>query len=103
MVLSQIANKGVYFSALHQLEKLIVEGIYKPNEQLPSERDLAKQLNISRPNIRLALKELEKNNLLVSKRGEGTFVNNFLGDGINKPLMHLLSNHSKPAIDAWHC
>ena len=99
MVLSQIANKGVYFSALHQLEKLIVEGIYKPNEKLPSERDLAKQLNISRPNIRLALKELEKNNLLVSKRGEGTFVNNFLGDGINKPLLYLLSKHSKPAID----
>ena len=99
MVFSQIGNKSVYFSALHALEKLIVEGIYKPHEKLPSERDISKQLNISRPNVRLAIKELEKNNLLISKRGEGTYVNNFLGDGINKPLMHLLAHHSKPAID----
>ncbi len=35
MVLSQIGNKSVYYSALRQLEKLIVEGIYKPNEKTP--------------------------------------------------------------------
>ena len=99
MVFTQINKKNVHFSALHQLEKLIVEGMFKPNERFPSERELSKQLNISRPNIRLALKELEKSKLIISKRGKGTFVNNFLGDGINKPLMHLLSHHSKPAID----
>ncbi len=99
MVLSQIGNKSVYYSALRQIEKLIVNGIYKPNEKLPSERDMAKQLNISRPNIRIALKELERKKLVIAKKGDGTFVNNFLGDGINKPLMHLLSHHSKPAID----
>ena len=99
MVFTQINKKNVHFSALHQLEKLIVEGMFKPNERFPSERELSKQLNISRPNIRIALKELEKNKLIISKRGKGTFVNNFLGDGINKPLMHLLSHHSNPAID----
>ncbi|MAC42009.1 MAG: GntR family transcriptional regulator [Pelagibacterales bacterium] len=99
MVLSQIGNKSVYYSALRQLEKLIVDGIYKPNEKLPSERDIALQLKISRPNIRIALKELERKKLVITKKGDGTFVNNFLGDGINKPLMHLLAHHSKPAID----
>jgi GntR family transcriptional regulator, transcriptional repressor for pyruvate dehydrogenase complex len=99
MVLSQIGNKSVYYSALRQLEKLIVDGIYKPNERLPSERDIALQLKISRPNIRIALKELQRKKLVITKKGDGTFVNNFLGDGINKPLMYLLTHHSKPAID----
>ena len=60
MVFTQINKKNVHFFALHQLEKLIVEGMFKPNERFPSERELSKQLNISRPNIRLALKKLKK-------------------------------------------
>ena len=99
MVFRKISEKNIHSSALHQLEKLIVEGMFKPNEKLPSERELATQLNISRPTLRLAIKELEKQDLLISKRGRGTFVNNFLGDGINKPLMHLFNNHSKAAVD----
>ena len=99
MVFRKISEKNIHSTALHQLEDLIVEGMFKPNEKLPSERELATQLNISRPTLRTAIKELEKQDLLKSKRGEGTFVNNFLGDGINKPLMHLFNNHSKAAVD----
>ncbi len=35
-----------------ELERLIVEGTLSPGQQLPPERELAKQFEVSRPSIR---------------------------------------------------
>ncbi len=41
-----------------QLETMIVEGTLKPGQRLPSERDLAKQFDVSRPSLREAIQKL---------------------------------------------
>jgi len=38
-----------------ELERLIVEGTLSPGQQLPPERELAKQFDVSRPSVREAI------------------------------------------------
>jgi len=52
----------------------IEQGVYAPGEQLPSEKELAAQLGISRPTLREALHNLEQAGVLLRKHGVGTFV-----------------------------
>ncbi len=46
-----------------------VQGVLRPGDQLPAERELAQQLDVSRPSLRDAIKELEKRGLLITRRG----------------------------------
>ena len=60
--------------AQRYLLSLIENGTYQPGEQFPSEADLAAQLGISRPTLREALLNLEREDVVVRKHGVGTFV-----------------------------
>jgi GntR family transcriptional repressor for pyruvate dehydrogenase complex len=46
-----------------QIEQLILEGVLKPGERLPPERELAQQLNVSRPSLREAITTLKSRGL----------------------------------------
>ena len=54
-----------------QIEDLIAGGKLKPGDRLPAERDLAQQLDVSRPSLREALLILESRGLLQARRGGG--------------------------------
>jgi GntR family transcriptional regulator len=56
---------------------LIEEGGYQPGDKLLSERELAKQLNVSRPTIRETLRVLEEEGRIIRQVGVGTFVGQF--------------------------
>lgn len=45
-----------------------------PGDQLPSERQLSEQYDISRTTVRLALERLEERGLIVRRQGKGAFV-----------------------------
>ncbi len=53
----------------------IMEGEFSVGEKLPAEHDLSRQLGVSRPVLRTALKQLRNDNVIVSKQGSGSFVN----------------------------
>ena len=64
-----------------------------PGDRLPPEMDLAKQLGVSRPTVREALKVLEAQNILRSSTGPtgGTFVKKINGLGIAEYLKDSIS------------
>ena len=59
--------------ALH-LEEQITKGVLSPGSLLPSERKLAKQLNVNRNTVVAAYAELRSTGLIESKQGSGTRV-----------------------------
>lgn len=56
------------------LTDAIERGVYPPGSPLPSETDLADQLEVSRATLREALRSLEDRQLIIRRHGRGTFV-----------------------------
>lgn len=64
----------LYYQAARILEEAIEDGRLPKGSKLDSELDLAKQLEISRPTMRAAIRLLVDKGLLIRKRGIGTTV-----------------------------
>ena len=75
--MTEQAAKGrrLYEDIVQKFSSLIHEGVLRPGERLPSERVLAEQLQVSRSSVREAIRSLELQGLVISKRGSGTFIN----------------------------
>lgn len=57
-----------------RVSELIRSAELKPGDRLPSERELARQLGVSRPSLRAGLRALSSMGVLRSRQGAGTFV-----------------------------
>jgi len=56
-----------------RLSGSLLDGTIKPGDQLPSERELIQQLEVSRATLREALKAMEENRLIEARAGVGWF------------------------------
>lgn len=56
------------------LRTQIDEGVFKPEDKLPSENELAKKFDVSRVTIRRALQSLESESIIFRCQGLGSFV-----------------------------
>ena len=84
---------------VQQVESLILDGVLRVGDRLPGERDLSRQLDISRPILREALKILEQRGLLSSRHGGGTFVADVIGEIFSQPVMELIARHRRATYD----
>ena len=74
MKLQAVSNRKLYIQIADQIRDQIKAGAAKPGRQLPSERDLALNLGVSRPTVREALIALEVAGLVEVRVGVGAFV-----------------------------
>src|SRR3954463_5712653 len=74
MKLQAVSNRKLYIQIADQIRDQIVSGDVAPGRQLPSERDLAVSLGVSRPTVREALIALEVAGLVEVRVGVGVFV-----------------------------
>jgi GntR family transcriptional repressor for pyruvate dehydrogenase complex len=72
--MSRTQRSPVPQSAVQRIQALILSGEFKAGSRLPSERQLAAQLELSRASLREALSILETMGLVRSEQGRGTFV-----------------------------
>ena len=70
-----VQRRRLYEDIVQQFDSLIRQGVLQHGARLPSERTLAEQLNVSRSSVREAIRSLELQGLVVSRRGSGTFIN----------------------------
>ena len=73
-VFSTGAAGPLYLRLKALIQGAIQDGSLNANDALPSEREIASMLDISRVTVRKALAELVEDGVLTQKRGSGTFV-----------------------------
>jgi len=73
-IINHDAPVPIYYQIKQDLQNKIINGIYKPNDRIPSEETLAKQYSISRMTARNAVTQLVNEGFLYRVHGKGTFV-----------------------------
>jgi DNA-binding FadR family transcriptional regulator len=74
MPLQAVESSRLYRQIAEQLRGLIAGGEFAPGGRLPAERDLARQLGVSRPSVREALIALEVEGWVEVRTGSGIYV-----------------------------
>ncbi|SPJ30056.1 FadR/GntR family transcriptional regulator [Falsiruegeria mediterranea] len=99
MPFQKVQPEKLSTSVVRQIELLILRGILRPGERLPSERELADRLGVSRPSLRDAIAELQEQGLLSAKAGSGVFVAEVLGNAFSPALTRLFGAHDEAMFD----
>jgi GntR family transcriptional repressor for pyruvate dehydrogenase complex len=90
-MLEPLKKTRLYEEIVKQLIGLIEGGTLKPGDKLPSERQMAEELGVSRTAIREALRALESMGYIESKVGGGTFIREISLDRALLPFSTVLS------------
>ena len=99
MPFTKVEPEKLSTSVIRQIEDLILRGILRPGERLPSERELSERLGVSRPSLREAISALQDGGLLTSKAGAGIFVADVLGSAFSPALTQLFARHDEAVFD----
>ncbi|KIL38126.1 transcriptional regulator [Gordoniibacillus kamchatkensis] len=68
------ASKPIYLQLADRIHRQIISGELKAGEKLPSIRDMGIKYNMNPNTVQRAYSELEREGILETKRGQGTFV-----------------------------
>jgi DNA-binding FadR family transcriptional regulator len=85
-----VARPSIGQQAAEAIKAMILSGALRPGDALPSERDLAVKLGISRPSLREAIKALAMLNVLEVRHGGGTYVTSLDPSLLAQPISFLL-------------
>jgi GntR family transcriptional repressor for pyruvate dehydrogenase complex len=99
MPFQKIEPEKLSDSVVRQIERLILQGILRPGERLPSERDLSDRLGVSRPSLREAVSALEAEGLLVTRASSGIYVAEVLNSAFSPALINLFARHPDAVFD----
>jgi len=64
----------IYLQIIEQIRRQVAAGVLAPGDQLPSVRELAQQLLINPNTAARVYRDLEREGLLETRRGQGTYV-----------------------------
>ena len=67
-------DKPLHEQITFGIKELIISGILKPDEQLPSVREMSVELTVNPNTVQRAYKTLEADGIIYSVRGKGNFV-----------------------------
>jgi GntR family transcriptional regulator, glc operon transcriptional activator len=84
-----------------RIESLIVDGVLKPGQALPSERRLVVKLGVSRSALREGLKVLRARGIIETSHGRGSFVAALTAQPALTPMMHLLGSQPRTLYDIF--
>lgn len=82
----------IYEQIIENVKMLIVSGVLERDAQLPSVRQLAQELAINPNTIQRAYAELEREGIIYSLKGRGSFVGSSLGELRTAQQEELLGN-----------
>ena len=92
MSFGPIKPKKVADAVFEQLRMRLEDGSLAPGDRLPSERELAEQMRVSRPVVREAINMLVGQGLLEIRARRGVFVRAAASPGWGDPLTNLIGD-----------
>jgi GntR family transcriptional repressor for pyruvate dehydrogenase complex len=85
--LRPLAHSRIYEDVAARLSQFVRESAMAPGDRFPSERDLSRQLSVSRTSIRQALVVLQAQGFVDVRHGEGAFLRRIRGFGESLPKL----------------
>lgn len=67
-------SKPIYEQIIDQVKQRLVRGELNPGDRLPSQRDMAREIEVNPNTIQRAYREMEVLELVETQRGKGTFI-----------------------------
>lgn len=93
MHIAPIRKRSVVDDAISKIKKLIDQDYFRYGDKLPPERELAKQLGISLPSLREALRALGVLGVVEVRQGNGTYLRSSLDAWSHEPFTLLFNLH----------
>ncbi|MGD6775744.1 GntR family transcriptional regulator [Sutcliffiella horikoshii] len=90
------ADKPIYLQIIDRISKEIVRGVLKPGDKLPSVREMAIQSGVNPNTIQRTYSEMERMEIVETKRGQGTFVTE--NEGL---LLHLKKAMETKVVESF--
>jgi DNA-binding GntR family transcriptional regulator len=82
-----------YLKITNDLRKQITDGVLAPGQQLPSEKQIREEYDVSVTVVRAAMGQLRSEGLIVSRQGQGSFVK------AQQPLLRLSTRRYRRGAD----
>jgi len=67
-------SRPIYVQIMDEVRRALVVGTLRPDDPLPSVRELASELRVNPNTVSQAYRELERDAVVYTRRGRGTFV-----------------------------
>lgn len=98
LTISQADRRPMYLQIMEQIRHRVATGDWAPGAEIPSIRALAVDLKVSVITVKRAYQELERDGVIVSRQGKGSFVaeNPNLGTSLKEEE---LDEHLEAAAD----
>ena len=98
--LSNSGQEPIYAQITRQIKQQILSGALRPGDALPSIRLLARELRISVITTKRAYEELEREGLIVTQTGRGSFVAQVSGARLREEQLRAVEAHLAQAVHA---
>jgi GntR family transcriptional regulator len=67
-------SEPIYAQIISDIRSKLINGTYKLGQEIPSRREMAKELGVNPNTIQRAYREMEEMNWIVTARGQGSFI-----------------------------
>jgi len=98
ILISNSSDEPIYMQIVNQMREQIVKGELAEAEMLPSIRSLAKELKISVITTKRAYDELEKEGLIETVAGKGSYVASINKDMLRETKIKMIEEKMAEAI-----
>ena len=72
-------TRPIYLQLMEEIKRRTVRGEYAPGSQIPSVRDMAKEMEVNPNTIARVYRELEREGFIETHRGQGSFITDDTG------------------------
>jgi DNA-binding transcriptional regulator YhcF (GntR family) len=80
-VISQADGRPMYLQLIEQIKRKIAVGDWQPGQEIPSIRALAASTQVSVITVKRVYSDLEREGVIVTRQGKGSFVSDTVGLG----------------------